>query len=91
MEDSLPTLHMTYSLEQIQQCRDVLFKKKCWESFLQKNCEEVGNIVGTPVTPTDIRVCKVEEYDEKDIELNVENMKNSGTWITYHMFILGMI
>lgn len=70
--------YMTYSLEQIQQCRDVLFKKKCWESFLQKNCEEVENIVGKPVSPTDIRVCKVEEYDEKDIELNVRKHEKFG-------------
>jgi hypothetical protein len=34
--------YMTYSLEQIQQCRDVLFKKKCWESFLQKKDIELN-------------------------------------------------
>ena len=89
MEDSLPTLH-DILLEQIQQCR-CLVQEKCWESFLQKNCEEVGNIVGKPVTPTDIRVCKVEEYDEKDIELNVRKHEKFGYMDTYHMFILEMI
>jgi hypothetical protein len=70
--------YMTYSLEQIRECRDVLFKKGCWESFLKKACEEVEDITHEKVIPTDIRVCKVAEYDNKDIELNVRKHEEFG-------------